>query len=1297
MKKALKRLLAVSCAATLFMTAPGVSVLADEIQEEEIVLSEINEDEGIQETQSEEIAQEEDNEKLTGTASDSVDVLSEDTEVPQDSDADEAEYTEEIAEDNISDEETVIDSTEELVGDNTWTAGEGVTASFDEETGTVSFSSDGGTLYREWLQNSSLEQNAVKSIQVESGKVYLPTDSSYIFCNFTSLTNIDLSGFDTSNVENMRNMFDNCIKVKNLDMTSFDTSSVTNMSYMFYECGNLVNLDMSSFVTSNVTNMSYMFSNCSKLTDVDMGKFDTSYVTDIGGMFSDCINLKSLDLSNLNTSRVTNMSWMFSDCRNLSSVDLSSLDTSSVTNMNSMFYNCCNLTSIDLSSFDTSNVTNMSWMFTEDGNLINLDLSSFDTSNVVYMNLMFNNCNSLESLDLSSFDMTYVSDLEYWVDSCRDLQILKTPKKSDFSIKLPATMYDQSGNTYTEIPPLDESLTLVRNPKTIAYGKVTLKEQSYVFTGSPIHPEPEITLAGKTLVAGTDYELTYKNDVNVGTATVTANGKGDYEGAISCTYEITPRDISDGSASTKSKTYAYTGSPRHPDMVLVVNSITLVKNVDYKLTYENDTEIGTATVTAHGTGNYKGDISCTFEIIYDGPLPIERATITTKSPSYVYTGTPRNPKPLVQFGDKTLVLGTDYDLTYENDVNVGTGTVIAHGKGIYDGTVSCNFEITPRDISDGTASTKSKTYAFTGSPRHPAMILVVNNKTLVKDVDFTLTYENDTEIGTATVTAHGIGNYTGEKSCTFGIVLEKPTTIQYANITTKSPSYVYTGTPRRPSPIITLGGKTLVKGTDYDLSYKDDLNVGTATVTATGKGDYKGTVSCKYGITPRDISDGTASTRSWAYLYTGTPRHPAMILVVNNKTLVKDKDYTLSYENEIAAGTATVTANGIGNYQGQKSCTFEILEEAIDISACSIAGNSLSYGYSGKAYTPAVTVKLNGVTLTKDTDYTVTYKNNTNPGTASITVTGKGLYKGTRTKTFEIVDCVSTLVSGKTYQLIPKNNSKTAVSSFGGRMVNNTKVYITDRSNSEAMKFKAIQNADGTWKFINAKCELALAVRSNSSEVGKELVLYDQTTRKQQNWKLTRKSDNSFGIINAVSGLYVAMSDDSAVKGTTLSMEENSGRGQQRFYIAETTAVSAPFDGTRAVKASKNKNYAVSIASASKEDGANVNLAAYSNSNDKKFNIIYSGGGYYRLVNVNSKLVLTVEGNTKTNGANVIQSAWAGESGQRWKITKNSNGTVTLTNALGTVLHLNGNSTTNGANVLAKSASATGAQKWYLE
>ena len=123
----------------------------------------------------------------------------------------------------------------------------------------------------------------------------------------------------------------------------------------------------------------------------------------------------------------------------------------------------------------------------------------------------------------------------------------------------------------------------------------------------------------------------------------------------------------------------------------------------------------------------------------------------------------------------------------------------------------------------------------------------------------------------------------------------------------------------------------------------------------------------------------------------------------------------------------------------------------------------------------------------------------------------------------------------------------------------------------------------------------------------------------------------------------------------------------------------------------------MSINEASRVDGANVNPVTYSNSNDKKFTFIHSGSGYYRLVNVNSMLVLSVDGNTKVNGTNVIQSKWAGLSGQRWKIMKNADGTVTLTNALGTVPHLNGNKTANGTNTIAKTASMTGAHKWYLE
>lgn len=371
--------------------------------------------------------------------------------------------------------------------------------------------------------------------------------------------------------------------------------------------------------------------------------------------------------------------------------------------------------------------------------------------------------------------------------------------------------------------------------------------------------------------------------------------------------------------------------------------------------------------------------------------------------------------------------------------------------------------------------------------------------------------------------------------------------------------------------------------------------------------------------------------------------------------------------------------------------------EPISIESASVAGVSKSYGYSGKAYTPAVTVTVNGETLEENVDYTVQYDDNIKPGTATVTITGMGDYTGTRIKTFEIVDCASKIVSGKTYQLIPKNNSSTAVCPYSGKMVNNTKVYITDRSASEAMRFKAVQNGDGTWKFINSKCELALAVQQNSSIAGKGLVLYDQTTREAQNWKLSKKYDNSFAIINAVSGHSIAMSDASAVKGTTLSIEETRSDGLQRFYIVETDEVKAEYDGTKSIRASKDKKFAMGVESSSKADGANINLTSYSNTNAKKFRFMYSGGGYYRLVNANSGMCLTVKGNTKANGANVIQAKWAAESGQRWKISKNADGTVTLTNALGTILHLNGNKTANGTNIAARTPYASKAQCWYLQ
>ena len=297
-------------------------------------------------------------------------------------------------------------------------------------------------------------------------------------------------------------------------------------------------------------------------------------------------------------------------------------------------------------------------------------------------------------------------------------------------------------------------------------------------------------------------------------------------------------------------------------------------------------------------------------------------------------------------------------------------------------------------------------------------------------------------------------------------------------------------------------------------------------------------------------------------------------------------------------------------------------------------------------------------------------------------------------KTFEIVDCVSSLVNGGTYQLIPKNNSKTAVCSYSGRMVNNTKVYITDRSESEAMRFIAKKNADGSWKFINAKCELALAVQQNSQEVGKGLVLYDQTTKKMQNWKLEKKSDNSFAIKSAVTGLSIAMSDLSAKKGTTLSMQKSASSGLQRFYFAKAGAVNNPYHATYSIRSSKDKAYAVNVSGGALSEGANINLFKYTGKKQQMFTALYSGSGYYRFVNVNSGMVLTAK--SPNAESNVVQMRWAGKNEQRWKLVKQSDGTFRLINVNGYVLHLNGNSAKDATNIAARNPSTSGAQKWFL-
>ncbi len=136
--------------------------------------------------------------------------------------------------------------------------GDGVTATFDEETGAVVFYSDGGTLWNDWIDQAGLGRGSIRSIKLSetSEKMYLPKDSSFLFNFCENLRDLDLRGFDTSNVTDMSGMFWWC-GCDSADFSGFDTSNVTRMDYMFYECSLCWDsgrrpLDISSFDMSKV-------------------------------------------------------------------------------------------------------------------------------------------------------------------------------------------------------------------------------------------------------------------------------------------------------------------------------------------------------------------------------------------------------------------------------------------------------------------------------------------------------------------------------------------------------------------------------------------------------------------------------------------------------------------------------------------------------------------------------------------------------------------------------------------------------------------------------------------------------------------------------------------------------------------------------------------------------------------------------------------------------------------------------------------------------------------------------------
>lgn len=510
----------------------------------------------------------------------------------------------------------------------------------------------------------------------------------------------------------------------------------------------------------------------------------------------------------------------------------------------------------------------------------------------------------------------------------------------------------------------------------IIYKQCTFyKIASQYYTGSQIKPVPKIKNGTTTLKNGTDFTLTYQNNVNKGTAKVYIKGKGNYSGSCSLTFSITARPVSTLKITVPSATY--NGKAQKPAVTVKYNNYKFKNGTDYTLSYKNNTKIGTATVTVKGKGKLSGTKSVTFKI---NAKPIKNAVITYNN-SLTYNGSKLSPAVTVKYGNATLKKNTDYTVAYSNNVNAGTGTITITGKGIYGGSVKKTFTIKKLGIS-ATAVSGTGNKVYTGSVIKPVPAVKVGGRTLKNGTDFTVSYKNNTEPGTATLKVTGKGNYSGSVSKTFKITARA---INDVEVTV--PDTVFTGEQVRPDVVVSYGSYQFINNSDYTLSFKDNVNIGTASVVVTGKNHLSGSRTVTFPIEKADISSTEIAVKDATF--TGSAVKSDIDVRLGNVTLKEGTHYTLSYKNNVNAGTAQVTISGKGSLEGAVTKSFTIAKA--DISKASI---SASGTYAPDGVKIGINAKFGNYTL-KSSDYSFTAP--TAAGEQTLTISGNGNFSGKTT------------------------------------------------------------------------------------------------------------------------------------------------------------------------------------------------------------------------------------------------------------------------------------------------------------
>lgn len=548
------------------------------------------------------------------------------------------------------------------------------------------------------------------------------------------------------------------------------------------------------------------------------------------------------------------------------------------------------------------------------------------------------------------------------------------------------TGYSTADNSAPRIKVLTKDLTATDNTGTIDDYNFSLDYSGLMYTGEELYPTITIRDKSGNVVSNDKFKFTYSNNINASSyAQVTISSINSVIlGTKTLNFTIRPRPLDDaittraytGTANTSYKTFLSSLYVSYNKKVLVYNKDFYVSKPTTLLGY------GDNSVVLYGKGNFNSSVTLTVQATANG---VAYDSLKVSSfPTKTYTGKPISLDPseyTIKYGTTTLTYGTDFRLTYTDNVNVGTATVNFLGLGSYTGSSGAigTFKIQALNVNDCTIQTPNS-LAYLNQPVTLVAgetITVFNSDSSVEidPSNYTIDYTNNTNIGTMIAYVRGRNNLTGAIPIDIAVTQAH---MENASITVNDVDY--TGSAVTPEVTVKIDGYTLRQGIDYTLRYTNNVGPGLATVTVLGQAYVQGYKEATFMIKAPTIDVATVSNLNETYYYTGSSIEPSIMVNIGDSTLTRGTDYTLRFENNVDIGKAYIHIIGAGTYSGSKTVTFNIVEDPEAV------------WHEQVTELNAKTVSMNVIVKTSlmyNTDFDIEKVRTTNKKIATITKSGK--------------------------------------------------------------------------------------------------------------------------------------------------------------------------------------------------------------------------------------------------------------------------------------------------------------------